>query len=143
MDTSLGKYVSTAPCEYFYMDLWDNRADTTYPDWERINNGPWRRYNGDILDRRPLAYQGDRELDIWVSRIYATNLNHLRADGAAWGDFLEEYEIIDAYLDKVHERMNTTVSVRRGIAMGYPPGAGFRSLPVMSAMGNLVLNELH
>ena len=138
-----GKYVSTAPCEYFYMDLWDNRVDTTYPDWEHTpsDQNPWERFSGNILDRRENHYYGDAELDIWVSRIYATNINYLRAEGAPWGTFLEEYEIIDAYLNKVHKRMDTTVSVRRGVAMGRPPGFG--PLPPMAAMGNLGLNELH
>ena len=104
------------PCDYFYMDLWDNRSSATYPDWEYHPGifNPWVRFggSGDILDKS--IYHGDDSLEMWVSRIYATNLNYLRSDGAAWGNFLEEYEIIDAYLDKVHDRMYTPVTTRLG-----------------------------
>jgi hypothetical protein len=136
----------TIPCEYFYMDLWDNRIgnDCPYPDWEDINQGPWQRWGSEYYTLNRNYYNGDEELEIWVSRIYASNLNYLRADGAPWGEFLEEYEIIDAYFDKLHDRMTTPApAIRRGVAMGYPPRMGFRTLAVMSAMGNLGLDELH
>ena len=128
-------YELTAPCEYFLMDLWNNMSGVAYLDWEQPN-GPWSRYNGNILDRQQGTYQGDGKLEIWVSRIYATNLNYLRAEGAPWGEFLEEYEIIDAYFDKVHERMTTPVSgTRRGIAIGRPPG--FSSLQGMADLDRI------
>ena len=131
-----GEWELTAPCEYFLMDLWDNSANppSVYQDWE-FPNGPWERFNGtDILARHNFptsTYHGDRALEIWVSRIYATNLNYLRAEGTPWGEFLEEYGIIDAYFDKVHKRMTTPVSgTRRAIAIGRPPN--FSSLQSMA-----------
>jgi len=130
----------TAPCEYFYMDLWDNRSGAVYQDWEySINNpdNPWERWNGtNTLARHnhpQSTYHGDDELEIWVSRVYASNLYHLRAEGAPWDSWLEEYEIIDAYFDKVHERMTTPVSgTRRGVAIGHPP-----DFPSLQGMADL------
>ena len=134
----------TIACEYFYMDLWDSSPanDCPYPDWE-FPNGPWQKMPGEYYILNRNVYEGDEELEIWVSRIYATNLNYLRADGASWGEFLEEYEIIDAYFDKVHERMTTAApATRRGVAIGKPPENYFPPLRTMSAMDNLIQTDI-
>jgi hypothetical protein len=138
----------TISCEYFYMDLWDITNNHAYSGWEDegTSGGPWKRWNSEYytLDRNYYGSKGDQHLEIWVSRIYATNLLHLRAAGVLWGTFLEEYQIIDAYFDKVHARMTTPVTTRRGFGMGLPPGfSSGITLRTMSAMGNLDLNEIN
>ena len=129
----------TIACDYFYMDLWDSRAgkNCIYPNWLQPG-GPWTRYNGEYYTLDRNNYQGDRKLDIWVSRIYATTLKHLRAEGAPFGTNLEEYQIISAYFDKVNKRMTTPVTTRRSLGMGHPPGFP-NKLSWYAALGKLNL----
>lgn len=84
---------------------WKSGETVTYFDWIYGNNG---------------TYDGDGKADIWVSRIYPVGLDALREDGALWGDFLEEYEILDSYLNRVIKRMDTQAEVPpRSMAIGY------------------------
>ncbi|MBN1983408.1 MAG: hypothetical protein JW795_17860 [Chitinivibrionales bacterium] len=129
------------PCDYFYMDLWDDNAAQCYFNWD----DPWSPYgSGPAIDRGSYGSKGigDGKLDLWVSRIDASKLNYLRDDKVAWGNFLEEYQIIERYIDRVCERMTQPAKVpRRGFAMGPPPG-GYGSLQQHCALDRLGLNEI-
>lgn len=110
------------PCEYFYMDLWNTKpgADTAWNKWSDIWS-KWTTHHS-ILDRTSYIGKGDDRCEIWVSRIYASNLHYLRKPGAPWGTFLKEYEIINNYFERVHERMTLPAKVpNRGFCMGPPP----------------------
>ena len=123
------------PVDYLYMDVCDERVGgIKYPklfDSPGIPDiGVWKTnayYLGGeesvYFDwiKGPDGYNGDGIADIWVSRIYAGGLHALREDGAPWGDFLEEYEILDAYFRRVIKRMTSKAEVPpRALAMGYP-----------------------
>lgn len=98
------------PHDYYFMDLWDQNTSTAYPIdtliWpysqeeniflSMLENSPGYRY-----------YEGDSKLDIWVTRVMAEYLSHVR-DGTTE---LTEFQILDQYLDKVHARMTATALV--------------------------------
>lgn len=104
-------------CDNVYMELWDNSNSVRYTDtsdfdsiWVKdpqgrelfINDKPYRY--GKYKPTSP-TYSQHNYYDLWVSRIYAANLTQLRLEGAPWGTFLSEHQILSNYLDKIHERM--------------------------------------
>ena len=107
-------------CDYIFMDLWDFNNNRHWTNWDSI----WRKCTDSLSHFFDKSYyNGDGKFEIWVSRIYSKNIKHLREDGQSWGTFLEEYEIIDQYLERLSDRMNTPAKVPpRGLCMGKPPG---------------------
>ncbi|MBN1984613.1 MAG: hypothetical protein JW795_24010, partial [Chitinivibrionales bacterium] len=138
-----GAYIA---CEYFYMDIWNANAqpESAYANWSDV----WALYNNQVIIDRytykdpfsdPIG-QGDRVLDMWVSRIYATNLNHLRCL-AGW--YLDEYIIIRDYLNRVHDRMTGPAKVpHRGFSMGPPPRWENSDLEAYCGLQGLGLNDV-
>lgn len=140
---------ATIPCEYFFMDLWDSRsivhpphAPHAYSNWNEI----WEYYQSSTLLNRelyktaPNGDGGDGALDMWVSRIYASNLPHLRDDQ---GNSLTEYQIISRYLDRVHNRMTGPSQVpHRGFSMGPPPSWPNSDLSLYSSLEYLGLHSV-
>jgi len=131
----------TMACEYFLMDLWKSNVtpQRPYNSWDEV----WDIYSGESVERASYSTPiGDGVLDIWVSRIYSSNLLYLRAAGAAWGDFLEEYQILDNYFDRLHARMTARAKVpHNGFRMG-PPPAGYGDLEAHVCMNNLGLDSV-
>lgn len=123
------------PIDYLYMDVCDERVGgakylklfdlPNSPDigvwntnWYKVS-GEWAVYF-DWLRGPDAKYAGDGIADIWVSRVYPVGLDGLREDGALWGDFLEEYEILDNYFRRVIKRMAYRAEVPpRAMAIGY------------------------
>ena len=114
------------PGDYYYQDIWNSDSGRVYS----IDTAVWqypifKSKNGKIIYNPPLPYfdrytyktpdnglgEGDGKLDIWISRIYTKPIEHLRRADSAWGNFLEEYEIVTDYLWRVHKRMRYGTSV--------------------------------
>ena len=110
------------PCDYFYMDFWDDNTNAKYPDirvvWPVIDH-PDPNVSGKIFYYE--EYQGDDNPDVWASRINAKKLGTVRNSGMPWGSFLEQYEILNNHLDRLHKRMTSNASVpQRALIMGHP-----------------------
>ncbi|MBN1294576.1 MAG: hypothetical protein JXB48_22245 [Candidatus Latescibacteria bacterium] len=140
---------ATIPSEYFFMDVWDNRSipasdhvPHAYRNWTDV----WELYQSSNLLNRELyktnSYGdgGDGVLDLWVSRIYASNLPHLRDDR---GNTLTEYQILSRYFDRLHKRMTGPSLVPpRGMSMGPPPSWPSRDLSRYARLENLGLSSI-
>lgn len=127
---------SNMPNDYFYMDIWNQNTNQAYPNngagiFSTANNihGDGSNVFVGLFTSNQVIYgqyntPGDNVLDIWVSRICPSNLNHLRDNS---GNLIFDYDIIGAYLDRVDARMNNPALVpSRGFAMGGP--SDFNSL---------------
>lgn len=119
--------------DYIYMDVCNqNNNNQKYPQLLQLapdDGGVWPTllYYDDqgnlvrFLGRNTGTYNGDGKADIWISRIYAKNLEVLREPGASWGAFLEEHEIYDLYMQRVIDRMTLRSQVPdRAFAIGAP-----------------------
>jgi hypothetical protein len=108
------------PCDYVYMDLWDSANggmsyDTLADLWDYFspNFTKYLQADGDTA-------KGDGVLEIWVSRIYTSSIEHLREDTTSdWDEYLIPHQIINNYLDRVHARMTTRSTVpQRAFVIG-------------------------
>ncbi|MFC1476684.1 hypothetical protein ACFL5S_01830 [Fibrobacterota bacterium] len=128
------------PIDYLYMDVCDANGQKYNLLYDPPNpivgpplpNGPgvWNTIQYEIggeinvyfdwIRSNDAYYDGDGTADIWASRIYPVELDGLREEGALWGDFLEEYEVLDSYLGRVIKRMKSQAEVPpRAMAIGY------------------------
>lgn len=130
-----GSDAKFVPIDYPYMDIRDksngrNRLYTLPLTPIAGNpNGLWSLEGDTISSQDPTyltyfrwsggTYRGDRIADIWVSRIYSGKLRTLRDNGAGWNNRLNEYQIIDRYLQRVISRMTAIAEVPpRKLAIG-------------------------
>lgn len=114
---------SLFPFDYYYMDVWDSRTSSMYP------NHDMTPFNTDAVNPGYFSAKynvgsGDSKIDIWVSRIYGVKLaanQHLRssAPGGNPNTILNENGIYNEYLDRLHNRYaNPALVPSRGFAMG-------------------------
>ncbi|MBN1980671.1 MAG: hypothetical protein JW795_04020 [Chitinivibrionales bacterium] len=148
---SMGQWIVV---DYFYMDFWDSRTRECYTSWNQVwdtcitnetifkTTQQTTAITDTVFDR--YRYQGDGKAEIWVSRVYATTIENLRPTGASWGEFLEEYEIIDRYFDRVYERMNLRAKVpSRAFSMGHISDWYPDSLSALTDLENMLgFNQL-
>lgn len=119
LDGSINSHEERVSMDYIYMELYDNVSDMAYSSSSDLGS-MWVFDESNNFFTEYYANGVQTKYEAWVSRIYAANLNHLRAPGAAWGDFMTEHEIISRYLDKVHTRMTSPAKMpARGMAMGH------------------------
>lgn len=98
------------PGDYYYMDIWDTRGDSAYGIdticWSFINTDPFFS-----CTYKSGTNGGDGNADIWVSRICARYIWHLRDSSITYDSpndpnaFIYNYLIISQYLDRVHDHM--------------------------------------
>lgn len=119
LDGSINSDEERVSMDYIYMELYDNYNNVAYSGTSDLKTiWTFDKRNNFFKSFYPNRLKTTYEA--WVSRIYAANLNYLRAPGDAWGDFLTEHEIISRYLDKVHTRMTSPAKMpSRGMAMGH------------------------
>lgn len=107
--------------DYFYMDIWDALSNTAYPNddmtpWTTVfnnDNGVMNEY----IDSR--SYSSDGKMDIWVSRVDASNIRFLRGKSGS-SAYLQEYQILNEYFGRVHSRMTSSANTpSRGFALGH------------------------
>jgi hypothetical protein len=126
------------PADYYYQDIWNSDSGRAYSTDTVVWQYPiFHNRDSNIIYDSAMPYfdryyyktvkdtfstyvgEGDKKLEMWASRIYAKSILHLREADSAWGNFLEEYEIIGNYLDRVHSRMTNTANVpSRSFVMG-------------------------
>jgi len=111
-DTVLGFY----PIDYYYMDIWDTIQNARYSSdtsiwWYSPRLQSFVAQYGNV--RRDV---GDKKYDIWVSRIIAKNIANLKNPS---GQIMSSYDILNAYFDRVHDRMYLAARVpSRSFSMG-------------------------
>jgi hypothetical protein len=111
------------PFDYYYMDIWDSRINGQYPNHDMTPFNVDSTHEG-YFSTVYNVDGGDSKLDIWISRIYGVMLaanHHLRssAPGGAPNAVLDEKEIYDEYLDRLHKRYTQPALMpSRGFAIG-------------------------
>jgi|GEM_PF-5574514 len=105
----------TYPVDYYFMDL-DKETDEDWKDEDP--DGQSGVFDG---------YSGDRQMEIWISRVIAHNFNH-ESDAVVIGrprngsgkyEYGNEADIIKEFLGRVHQRMTQPAAVpRRAIQVG-------------------------
>src|SRR5690554_3388672 len=118
---SLGNVIDSSwegenyPADYYFMDLTD-QSDTAWHD-SLNENTDTTDTNYPYFSGYFENYTGDKNFEIWVSRIIAHNFYHTYVDSLE-NPFAED-SVITAYLQRVHERMTAPATApRRAMLMG-------------------------
>ena len=112
----------------YFMDLYNNSTGKCYTNANQV-------FAFDTTANLYTTYKGDGQMDVWVSRIMANQIRGLRNGLTA----MDEYTIINNYLDRLHQRMTMPAKVPpRGFAMG-----GITEWPYHDAFDEFGMKNLH
>lgn len=104
--------------DYFFMDVWNSTTSPQrkYNDFSEVWT-PFRNYDNMLYVYLEQTL-GDKKLDIWVSRIFASSITGPVIGKEGYQ--IDNYQIINEYFDRLHDRMTVSAKVPpRAMCMGH------------------------